>query len=191
MQPFSSAVPTLLVQAVRRYLLEESIPRAVKCLDMLSEEDIWFRPNGISNSPGNLVLHLCGNATQWILSTLGPLPDHRNRDAEFAERGPIPRENLQARLWQLAHDLEQVLASLDEEALARMYRVQGFEESGVTILVHVTEHFSYHVGQLTWFVKAHTGRPTGYYEGVELNTTAGDSRLGTAGTDNKEDQHQG
>ena len=154
---------------IHRRIVGESIPRALKCLDMLSETEIWLRPNGVSNSVGNLVLHLCGNARQWILAAMTQQPYLRNRDAEFDEMGPLPTDALHAALLSLSEELSQAIGSFSPDQLTATYRVQGFDETGIGILVHVAEHFSYHVGQITWFVKAHTGQATGYYEGLDLN----------------------
>src|SRR5258708_10301479 len=70
------------------------MPRLIKCLNLLPEKDIWWRPNPASNSVGNLVLHLSGNVRQWIISGLGEDQDKPDRDREFAERGPISRRAL-------------------------------------------------------------------------------------------------
>src|ERR1700726_140797 len=59
-----------------------------------ASEEIWWRPNEASNSIGNLVLHICGNMRQWIISGLGGAEDLRQRDKEFTERGPVAREAL-------------------------------------------------------------------------------------------------
>ena len=64
-----------------------------------------------------------------------------------------------------------VLDQLDESSLLRMYRVQGFSESGLSILVHVVEHFSYHVGQITYFVKSRRALDMGYYAAYDLDVT--------------------
>lgn len=156
---------------IHRRLIEESIPRAIKCLGMLSEAQIWHRPNASSNSVGNLVLHCCGNARQWVLGTMGGQEDRRERDAEFEEAGPLPTADLVHQLEGLAQELTQVIDALAPEDMTRQYRVQGFDESGIGILIHVAEHFSYHVGQMTYVVKAMTDQPTGYYEGLDLNLT--------------------
>ena len=58
---------------IHQRLFEESVPRLKKCLDELTEEEVWKRPNEYSNSMGNLVLHLCGNVRQWIVSGVGKL----------------------------------------------------------------------------------------------------------------------
>src|ERR1700694_3711258 len=55
----------------RSRLEERYFPRIAGCLEQLSEQEIWWRPNDASNSIGNLVLHVCGNMRQWIISGLG------------------------------------------------------------------------------------------------------------------------
>ena len=53
------------------YRLERNTPRIATCLDQLSEDEVWLRANESSNSVGNLILHLCGNITQYIISSIG------------------------------------------------------------------------------------------------------------------------
>jgi hypothetical protein len=64
------------------------------CLDQLSDDQAWQRSQPSLNSIGNLILHLCGNVRQWIVAGLGGAADKRNRPAEFAERGPIPKDRV-------------------------------------------------------------------------------------------------
>lgn len=168
MQPDSIFTQLLLAEA-RRRLLGESIPRLRSCLERLSDDDIWYRPNEHSNSVGNLVLHLAGNVRQWLGSGLAHLPDNRERDREFSEKGPLPRTELFRKLDETTNLIEQVLDHTSTEALLQTQSVQGFQENGISILVHVIEHFSYHVGQVTYFTKAHLDVDTGYYAGKNLN----------------------
>src|SRR5437867_7915143 len=98
----------MLAEAFRKEAVsgfEKYLPRIVDCLELLSEEEIWWRPNEASNSAGNLVLHLCGNVRQWIISGLGGEPDTRERDKEFAERGPISRSEEHTSELQSPYDL--------------------------------------------------------------------------------------
>jgi uncharacterized damage-inducible protein DinB len=134
-------------------LAKQSLPRIVKCLQQLSEEEIWWRPNSVSNSAGNLVLHLCGNVRQWIISGLGGAEDKRERDREFAERGPIPREVLVAQLRRTVRDACQLLAGLSDDSLSRKYVIQGFHVTGLDAAFGVTEHFGYHTGQIIYITK--------------------------------------
>ena len=161
-----------LLAESRRRLLGESIPRLRKCMDQLTVEELWYRPNENSNSVGNLVLHLCGNVRQWLIAALGRQPDVRQRQQEFDERGPLPHAHLHELLDQLEKDIEKTLNQLTPSDLEQSYSVQGFAENGVSILVHVVEHFSYHVGQCTYFVKAHKDMDMAYY-GENLDITNG------------------
>ncbi|HZF11070.1 MAG TPA: DinB family protein [Thermoanaerobaculia bacterium] len=161
----------LLAEAKRR-LLGESVPRLQKCLGLLSEEEIWRHPNVETPSVGNLVLHLQGNVRQYIVSGLGGAPDQRQRSKEFAETGPLPTAELLSRLDALMAEVEATLDRVDPESLLAKRRVQGFDESGLSILVHVVEHFSYHVGQITYVVKSRQAVDLQYYAGKDLNATS-------------------
>ncbi|WNJ16681.1 DinB family protein [Pontibacter sp. G13] len=163
-----SMIAILLVEETRRRLFDESFPRAKQCLETLSESEIWASPNANTNSVGNLILHLCGNARQWIISGLGGVLDTRTRQVEFDSKGTHSRAELIQMVEDLERDLGPVLAQITPEKLIARHPVQGYEESGVSILVHVVEHFSYHVGQITHIVKALKNVDTGYYAGEDL-----------------------
>ncbi len=158
----------LLIQEVKRRLFEESIPRLKKCLAELDQDQIWYRPNEHSNSVGNLVLHLCGNMRQWILSGLAGRPDIRERQAEFERTEPLPTEALVGMLNTLETEVDQALDEVQPEDLISAHDVQTFRESGLSILVHVVEHCSYHVGQVTYVVKALKNIDTHYYKDIPL-----------------------
>jgi len=142
-----------------RVLQEIYLPRIACCLHLLSQEEIWWRPNAASNSVGNLVLHLNGNVRQWIIAGLGGAPDTRQRDLEFQERGSISRRALLARLRRTVVEACRVLAHLSASDLARAYSIQGFRESGLEAVYHVTEHFSHHAGQIILAAKLLRGKP--------------------------------
>lgn len=142
-----------LVSVAKRCLAKESLPRIKQCLGELSEEEVWERPNDELTSVGNLVLHLCGNVRQWIISALGGAEDVRDRDAEFSDRGPISKADLVARLENTVSEACEVLDAADVTELVDERTVQGYRVTNINILVHVTEHFSYHTGQITWYTK--------------------------------------
>ena len=166
--PTAQHLYDLFLAEAKHRLLEECIPRIHKCLDQLTEAEVWYRPNEHSNSVGNLVLHLCGNVTQWLGSGLGKLPDGRTRQAEFDERGPIPPDALRKKLDILTELITEVLGQVTAEQLSTIHPVQCYQETGLSIIVHVVEHFSYHTGQITYFVKAFKDMDMGYYAGADL-----------------------
>ena len=157
-----------LIKEVKLRLFEESVPRLKKCMDELSEEEVWQRPNEHSNSMGNLVLHLCGNVRQWILHGIGGQENNRQRQTEFDERGPVPKEKLLKDLDELMLEVDRTLSEMDPKQLFSSATIQGIDTSGLSILVHVTEHFSYHVGQMTYYVKALKDIDMGYYKDQDL-----------------------
>lgn len=149
--------------------LELNTPRVIKCLDLLTEEEAWKKPNDRSNSVANLILHLCGNMTQYILSSLGGMPDKRERDKEFSVNEGFDKVELGRKLSDTVDSCINVVKSLSAEELLKMRSVQGFEYTGIGIAIHVTEHYSYHTGQIALITKLITNRDTGFYKGIDLN----------------------
>jgi len=143
----------------------------------LTDDQIWWRPNEASNSIGNLVLHLCGNARQWIVAGVGGAPDARERAKEFAERGPIPRGALTALLEATLADVDARLADLEravdaagsDAPLQRACVPQGFAQTVLDAVFHVVEHFSYHTGQIVLLAKWHAGERIRLYDDARLN----------------------
>ena len=164
-------IPHLLLREVERRIFEESVPRLIQCVSLLSKKTLWERPNTHSNSVGNLVLHLCGNVNQWINAGLGGYPDNRERHKEFDPVSSLPAKELLMVLEVTISKAKKVIADMDAASIQRIYQVQGFEESGMAILIHVTEHFSYHVGQISYAVKMLNDVDLGYYDGQDLDFT--------------------
>jgi len=162
-------VGVALIKESRRRLFDESLPRIRKCLDQMTVDEIWARPNEQTVSAGNLVLHLAGNVRQYIVATLGGVSDVRERQKEFDEKGPMATADLLGRLEKAMAEVSSVLDRLDPSTLLQTHRVQGFVESGLSILVHVVEHFSYHTGQIAYIVKSRKNVDLGFYRGRNLN----------------------
>jgi uncharacterized damage-inducible protein DinB len=158
-----------LIKESRRRLFDESLPRIRKCLAQMTVDEIWARPNEQTVSAGNLVLHLAGNVRQYVIATLGGVPDVRERQKEFDEKGPMATADLLDRLEKAMAEVSAVLDRLDPSTLLQTHRVQGFVESGLSILVHVVEHFSYHTGQIAYIVKSRKNVDLGFYRGRDLN----------------------
>src|SRR5689334_6072857 len=84
--------------------LDEALRKIEHCDRQLDDDDVWWRPSEEMNSVGNILLHLSGNLRQWIVSGVGGARDVRDRPAEFAERGKIPREQLLSQLRATANE---------------------------------------------------------------------------------------
>lgn len=157
-----------LVAESKRRILSESIPRIQQCLDMLSHDQLWHRPGPVCNSIGNLIMHTCGNARQWLLSGISGAPDVRKRSEEFSPDVTSSKEDLIKLLESLHADLTIFFTTLRLEDLLHQRKVQVFEETGLSILIHVIEHMSYHTGQITFYTKLLTGKQTNYYGDIPL-----------------------
>jgi len=162
-------VANALLKECRRRLYDESLPRIRKCLAEMTVDEIWARPNEQTVSAGNLVLHLAGNVRQYIIATLGGVADVRERQKEFDEKGPMATADLLDRLEKAMAEVSVVLDRIDPSTLLQTHRVQGFVESGLSILVHVVEHFSYHTGQIAYITKSRKNIDLGFYRGRNLN----------------------
>lgn len=123
------------------------------CLDTLSDDEIWSRPNEQSNSVGNLVLHLTGSLNHYLNRNLGGLDFHRNRDAEFAERKQIPRAELRARFDEMVGRAEQTLVSMTTARLAEPSPEPKMNRMVIEDLIGIATHLSAHTGQIVWITK--------------------------------------
>ncbi len=150
-------------------IIRESVPRIKKCMEHAGEDRLDWRPNPATNPIGNLVLHLCGNMTQYIHSTLGENEDHRNRPAEFEATGPFSIAELNDLLDRSASQSWKVMQHISEAELLKTYRVQCFDLSGYEIVSHVIEHFSYHTGQIALLTKIICEKDLGFYKDLKLD----------------------
>src|SRR4030095_15245366 len=97
------------INEARRLLVEEYLPKIERCLEKLSDEQVWWRPNPESHSIGNLLLHICGDGRQWIVCGLGTATDQRQRQTEFDQREIIALEELLRTLRTTVSEIDKVL----------------------------------------------------------------------------------
>ena len=151
------------------YRITENTNRIIKCLEEINEAEIWQRPNESSNSIGNIILHLCGNIRQYAISSLGKVEDVRMRDIEFSTKEGFSKKELSVKLKNTVDEAIAIIENLDEPALIKSYSAQGFNLSGIGIVVHVTEHYSYHTGQIAFWIKLLKNKDLRFYAGIDLN----------------------
>jgi uncharacterized damage-inducible protein DinB len=151
-----------LQELAARYL-EEYLGKIAFALERLPDDRLWWRPTPDSNSAGNLVLHLCGNLSLWLLASVGGEAFNRDRAAEFSARGGVDAPELTRRLREVVGRCTALLRGLPSDALGRRLRVQGYDTDVQGVVFHAAEHMSYHTGQILYLLKA--AAPEG---GVEL-----------------------
>lgn len=164
-----TSVSLAFLQQAREFLSDEYLPKIERCVEKLSDEQVWWRPNAESNSIGNLLLHLSGNAHQWIVCGLGEEADDRVRQAEFDERRTIPRDELLSTLRITVKAVDDTLAFFEPDRLLDRFSIQGTEVTALAAVFHVTEHFSMHTGQIILLTKLLSASDLQFY-GFEGDT---------------------
>jgi uncharacterized damage-inducible protein DinB len=152
------------------YRIDENSQKLTRCVAEFDEPGIWKRPNQNSNSMGNIILHLCGNIRQYAISSLGKKEDIRERDKEFSVDGGHSKTELLGKFMDVIDEAKHIIRNISVDELLRKRQVQGFTQSGIGIIIHVTEHLSYHTGQIIFWTKLLKNKDLGFYAGVDLNT---------------------
>nr|WP_250433848.1 DinB family protein [Hanstruepera flava] len=116
-----------------------------------TESQMWQVTHGISNSAGNLALHIVGNLNHFIGATLGNTGYIRQRDLEFSSKN-VPKNTIINQIEDTKTMLEQVLPTLTEADLQQEYKRRPFEDYMTTeyFLVHLSMHLAYHLGQINY-----------------------------------------
>jgi len=137
--------------------LDSALNRIKHCLTQLNDEQVWWRSQPRLNSIGNLILHLCGNLQQWIASGIGGTADVRNRPAEYAERGPISKEELLGRLESAVEEAKRVVAGVSARRLVEVRRIQGFDVNGAAAIFDSVPHFRGHTQEIVHMTRLQLG----------------------------------
>ncbi len=143
--------------------LNQQLGTIEKCLARLDDKQIWARGASHENAIGNLILHICGNARQWIVSGVGGVPDVRQRDAEFAAQGDWTKEELLAHLQQTVRDVIAVLETVTADRLKQIIVPQGYTTTVLGAISQVVTHLHLHTGQIIFATKILTGEDLGLF----------------------------
>lgn len=123
------------------------------CVERLSEDQIWWRPNEQSNSVGNLVLHLSGSMRHYLSRGIGGLEYERNRPAEFAERNPVAKDQLLAIFDETIRQASEVLNSFDTSRFLEQTEEPGYYHTLFDQILGIALHLSAHTGQILYVTK--------------------------------------
>ncbi|HSP17778.1 MAG TPA: DinB family protein [Thermoanaerobaculia bacterium] len=149
----SEAIAEAALDALR-IRITKVLPEQIRsCLDGLTDEQIWSRPNEQSNSIGNLVLHLTGSLNHYLNRNLGGMEFHRNRGQEFAERTEIPAAELRKRFDEMVRRAEQTLGAMTVARLSDPSPEPKMHRLVIEDLINIAIHLSTHAGQIVWITK--------------------------------------
>jgi uncharacterized damage-inducible protein DinB len=115
------------------------------------EENIWKVQKNVSNSGGNLTLHLIGNLKHFVGAILGNSGYVRDRDAEFTDKN-VPLSELVRQLDEVKTVIHNTFARLTFDDLEKKYPVNvfGYEMNTLYFLMHLIAHLNYHLGQINY-----------------------------------------
>lgn len=154
----------LFISRSRYWLTKEYPIKLGHCLDALPPAAVWARPNRSSNSVGNLLVHLAGNVTEWILGGVGGQSIKRYRAGEFEQQSGADGPTLLANLEAVLREADAVLAALTKVDLERSIVIQGRETTVLGAVYHVVEHFAMHTGQIVLLTKMYAPGKIHFYE---------------------------
>jgi hypothetical protein len=170
-----SELATIFLAFSRKKLLDQYWPRLKACVEPMSVEQIWWRPNEASNSIGNLILHLNGNVTQWLVASFTRNEDKRDRPAEFSATGGLTAAELLVRLGATLAEAGKVLDRLTVDELLAPYEIQGYHVHGLDAVYQVVEHFGLHYGQIAYIAKTISAKDLGFYRDLTSTGRASES----------------
>jgi hypothetical protein len=148
--------------AAAAHELKSALNRIQHCLGQLNEEQVWWRSHPSHNSIGNLILHLCGNVRQWIVSGVGGASDTRNRPAEFAERGPIPKVELVRRIEAVVEEAKRSLTGITAAQLLKTRQIRGWDVTGLAAIFDSVPHFRGHAQEIIHLTRLQLGDRYGF-----------------------------
>jgi hypothetical protein len=153
MPTLSSILTTQIVRELQTFIREiEAFP---------SDDSVWHTRRGVTNSAGNLALHVCGNLQDFVGRVLGGSSYVRNRELEFSQREG-PRATLVAELKTTIDVIKATLPEVTDETMAADFPMQlaGKTLNTAAFLVHLAAHLAFHLGQAGYLRRVITGENT-------------------------------
>jgi uncharacterized damage-inducible protein DinB len=142
-----------LLHIMKLRLLQDFPGQINACLDVLTEQELWWRPNGQSNSPANLVLHLAGSNRYYVEEIIGGRAVVRDRDAEFAVRDGHSKTQIRDAWDESVRAVGEILNRLEPSQMMQTTDRTGKTTTFAQILLHVSHHTATHMGQILWATK--------------------------------------
>ncbi len=115
------------------------------------DADMWKKSGEITNSAGNLALHLTGNLKHFIGTVLGGSGFVRNRDLEFSDSG-VSRADMLADIDETNTVIKSTIEKLTDADFSKTYPIEVFGQPMTTgyFLIHLATHLNYHLGQINY-----------------------------------------
>jgi uncharacterized damage-inducible protein DinB len=152
-QRMERTLESTLLHTLRIRLVQDFPGQINACLDVLTEEQLWWRPDEHANAAANLVLHLAGSNHYYFEEIIRGRPIARDRDAEFTVRGGVSKDAIR-RAWNASVEIVgEVLNSLQPSQMMATTDRTGKTTTFAQVLLHVSHHNAIHLGQILWITK--------------------------------------
>jgi uncharacterized damage-inducible protein DinB len=141
----------MLIQTLQM-LFDRDLKRLKNEIELYKDERLlWYTENNIANSAGNLCLHLIGNLNTYIGKEIGKTNYIRDREVEFSLKN-VSQIELLDKIDETTVIVRNSLNKLNADDLKAEYPVMVFDQSTSTeyLLVHLTTHLTYHLGQINY-----------------------------------------
>lgn len=142
-----------LLHLIRSRMVEDYPTQIGQCLAVITEEDMWWRPDEKSNALGNIMLHLIGSNRLYIGYGVGGRSVERDRAAEFTARSNPTRSAVVTGWSETVVMMREVLDNLDPTRLMERTDRTGKSTTIASILLHASHHTAAHMGQVVWITK--------------------------------------
>lgn len=141
----------MLTQIIRSLLLRDLQKLQNEISSYQREASLWKTDKNISNSAGNLCLHLVGNLNTYIGAVLGNSGYLRDREAEFSRKN-VSQTQLVEQIVHTRQIVDQTMCEIDEAQLEKDYPLLVLPERTTTgyFLAHLAGHLNYHLGQINY-----------------------------------------
>jgi uncharacterized damage-inducible protein DinB len=142
-----------LLHLVRSRMVEDYPAQIGQCLAVITEDDVWWRPDESSNALGNIMLHLIGSNRLYIGYGIGGRSVERDRAAEFTARGNRDRAAILREWENTVAMMRDVFDGLDATRMMERTDRTGKSTTMASILLHASHHTAAHMGQVVWITK--------------------------------------
>ena len=149
----SNDISNIALEALRTRITKVLPAQIRSCLEELSEEQIWWRPNEQSNSVGNLVLHVRGAVLHFLCRGVGGMKYERDRPAEFAAKGTLSKDELLAKFDEMVDEATKTFGGLDASRLDKPSTEPAYYSIVFEDLFGIAIHMASHAGQIVYITK--------------------------------------
>ncbi len=141
----------MLVQTLATIFVRDLNKLKLEIAAYKSEATIWVVDKGITNSAGNLCLHLIGNLNAYLGAEIGKTGYVRQRDLEFSLKS-IAKADLLQKIDETIQIVSHALSLLSEADLPKEFPIllSGEPKTYEFLIIHLAAHLSYHLGQINY-----------------------------------------